>query len=74
MYDYKEANKELFFGLSVRPLPVDMKVAPVLGLQGKANVKSIKLTGISVGGLVQVNTSLKITGAVTPDFDDKTSG
>ena len=49
-----------------------MSQSPVLGLQGKANVKSIKLTGISVGGLVQVNTSLKITGAVTPDFDDKT--
>lgn len=72
MDGYKKSNKELFFGLSVRSVPVVMTESPILGLSGKAIVKSVKLTGISVGGLVQVNTSIKLTGDVTTDFDDKT--
>lgn len=42
----------------------------LLGLKGQGFVKSAKLTGISVGGLLQVNASIKISGEIATDFEE----
>ena len=42
----------------------------IIGLRGKGMIKSAKLTGISVGGLLQCNSSLRINGAIDNTFVD----
>lgn len=42
----------------------------VIGLTGKGQIRSAVLTGISVSGLLQVNSSLRVSGAIDNDFVD----
>ena len=42
----------------------------ILGLKGQGIVKSVKLTGISVGGLLQAVTSIRLSGAIDTDFTE----
>lgn len=46
----------------------------ILGLQGHGFVKNPRLTGISVGGLLQSVAALRITGSVNRDFVDPIGG
>lgn len=62
----KNSGIEFNFGVSV----FDKEDNQVIGIQGKAIIKSVKLTGISVGGLLQVVSSLRINGEPTEDFVD----
>lgn len=41
-----------------------------MGLQQKGMVTSLKLSGFEVGGLVQVNTTVQISGALNLGFED----
>ena len=41
----------------------------VLGLQGQGLVKSVKLTGLSVGSAIQVVTTIRCSGSITSDFE-----
>lgn len=62
----KDAGTNLNWGISA----FNKKGQQVLGLQGKGIIKSAKLTGISVGGLLQATSSLRINGAINNDFVD----
>ena len=65
MDEYKKAGTEKQFGLTI----ADKKGQHILGLKGRAVVRSVKLTGISVGGLLQVNTTLKLNGEVETGYE-----
>lgn len=62
----KDAGIPLKWGISA----FNKRGVQVLGLQGKGLIKSAKLTGISVGGLLQATSSLRINGAISNDFVD----
>lgn len=66
MDSWKKAGTELHWGLIANKRNGDK----LLGLKGKGFVKSAKLTGISVGGLLQVNASVRLTGEIGTDFED----
>ena len=63
---YKKAGTDLNWGISA----FNKLGEQVIGLKGKGIIKSAKLTGISVGGLLQVNSSLRINGEINNDFVD----
>lgn len=42
----------------------------IIGIKGKGIVKSAKLTGISVSGLLQVTSDIRVNGEITQDFVD----
>ena len=46
----------------------------ILGLKGQGVVKSVKLTGISVGGLLQAVASIRLSGAIATDFTEPSEG
>lgn len=69
MNGYKTSGAEVNWGLAVLN---KNKTNQILGLSGKGIVKSVKLTGISVGGLLQAVTSIKISGAIDTEFKDPT--
>lgn len=62
----KDTGTALNWGISA----FNKKGVQVVGLQGKGLIKSAKLTGISVGGLLQATSSLRINGAISNDFVD----
>ena len=62
----KDAGESLNWGISA----FNKKGQQVLGLHGKGLIKSAKLTGISVGGLLQATSSLRVNGAINNDFVD----
>lgn len=62
----KDAGTALRWGISA----FNKKGVQVLGLQGKGLIKSAKLTGISVGGLLQATSTIRINGAISNDFVD----
>ena len=63
---WKKAGKVLYWGLSTH----NKKGELILGLKGQGVVKSVKLTGISVGGLLQCVASIRLSGEITTDFTD----
>lgn len=63
---WKKAGKMLHWGLSTH----NKKGEQILGLKGQGVVKSVKLTGISVGGLLQCVASIRLSGEITTDFTD----
>ena len=67
MDGYKKSGAMMHWGLSA--LTKD-KSKQVLGLKGTGIVRSVKLTGISVGGLLQAVVSIRISGAITTNFVD----
>lgn len=66
MVAYKDSGATLKFAIS----SFNKSGTQVIGLQGKCLVQSAALTGISVGGLLQVNATLRLTGEITQDFVD----
>lgn len=69
MDGYKKSGEKMYWGLSVLN---KSKTAQVLGVKGQGTVKSVKLTGISVGGLLQAVTSIRVSGETATDFVDPT--
>lgn len=66
MDTWKKAGKMLYWGLST----FKKDGTQILGLKGQGVVKSAKLTGISVGGLLQVVASIRLSGAIDSGFVD----
>ena len=66
MNTWKNSNKTVYWGLSTH----NKAGAQILGLKGQGIVKSVKLTGISVGGLLQAVTSIRVTGAISAEFTE----
>jgi hypothetical protein len=69
MDTWKKAGTMLHWGLSTHNKAGEQ----ILGLRGKGVVKSAKLTGISVGGLLQCVASIRLSGAIETDFVDPVS-
>lgn len=42
----------------------------IIGIQGQGYINTCSLTGISVGGLIQVNSGIRISGAINQGFVD----
>ena len=63
---WKKAGTMLYWGLSTH----NKSGTQILGLKGQGVVKSVKLTGISVGGLLQAVTSIRLSGAIATDFTE----
>ena len=66
MNTWKNSNKTVYWGLSTH----NKTGTQILGLKGQGIVKSVKLTGISVGGLLQAVTSIRVTGAISAEFTE----
>ena len=66
MDTWKKAGTMLYWGLSTH----NKSGTQILGLKGQGIVKSVKLTGISVGGLLQAVTSIRLSGAIATDFTE----
>lgn len=66
MAAYKQNGTDLMFGISA----YNKNNEQVVHLTGSCIVKSVKLTGISVGGLLQVKSTLRINGAIGDYFED----
>ena len=64
MAEWKKSGTMLYWGLSTH----NKTGTQILGLKGQGVVKSVKLTGISVGGLLQAVTSVRLSGAIATDF------
>ena len=62
----KDSGEDLNWGISA----FNKKGVQVVGIQGKGQIKSAKLTGISVSGLLQATSSLRVNGAISNDFVD----
>lgn len=62
----KDSGEDLNWGISA----FNKKGVQVVGLQGKGQIKSAKLTGISVSGLLQATSSIRVNGAINNDFVD----
>ena len=67
MNGYKESGAEINWGIAFLN---NGKTKQILGLSGKGIVRSVRVTGISVGGLLQAVTSLRVSGAIATDFQD----
>ena len=63
---WKKAGTMLYWGLSTH----NKSGTQILGLKGQGVVKSAKLTGISVGGLLQCVASIRLSGAIATDFTE----
>ena len=63
---WKKAGTMLYWGLTTH----NKTGTQILGLKGQGIVKSVKLTGISVGGLLQAVTSIRLSGAIATDFTE----
>lgn len=66
MNDWKKAGTTVYWGLSTH----NKAGTQILGLKGQGIVKSVKLTGISVGGLLQAVTSIRLSGEIATDFTE----
>lgn len=66
MAAWKKSGTMLYWGLSTH----NKTGTQILGLKGQGVVKSVKLTGISVGGLLQAVTSIRLSGEITTDFTE----
>lgn len=66
MDTWKKNGTMLYWGLSTHKKSGEQ----ILGLKGQGVVKSAKLTGISVGGLLQCVASIRLSGAITTDFTE----
>lgn len=62
----KDSGQDIRWGISA----FNKKGTQVLGLQGKGIIKSAKLTGISVSGLLQCTSAIRINGVIDNDFVD----
>ena len=69
MDTWKKSGTMLNWGLSVN----NAENTQILGLKGKGTVKSAKLTGISVGGLLQCVASIRLSGEIGTDFEEPAS-
>ena len=63
---WKKAGTMLYWGLSTH----NKAGTQIFGLKGQGVVKSAKLTGISVGGLLQCVASIRLSGAIATDFTE----
>lgn len=70
MNDWKKSGVTLNWGLSTHNKAGEQ----ILGLKGQGVVKSVKLTGISVGGLLQCVASIRLSGEIGTDFVDPVDG
>ena len=66
MAAWKKSGTMLYWGLSTH----NKTGTQILGLKGQGVVKSVKLTGISVGGLLQAVTSIRLSGAIATYFTE----
>lgn len=64
MTAYQTSGEKFNWGLSV----ANRAGTQVLGLQGAGIMQNVKLTGIDVSGVIQVVSTIKISGAITQDF------
>lgn len=69
MNTWKSSGTMVYWGLSTH----NKAKKQILGLKGQGIVKSVKLTGISVGGLLQAVTSIRISGEIGTDFTEPTT-
>lgn len=67
MNGYKESGTEINWGIAFLN---NAKNKQLLGLSGKGIVRSVRVTGISVGGLLQAVTSLRVSGTIGTQFKD----
>ena len=63
---WKKSGTMLYWGLTTH----NKTGTQILGLKGQGIVKSVKLTGISVGGLLQAVTSIRLSGEIATDFTE----
>lgn len=61
-----DSSQDLRWGISV----FNKKGVQVVGMTGKGVIKSARLTGVAVSGLLQATSSLRVNGAITNDFVD----
>lgn len=61
---WKKAGTTVYWGLATHNKAGDQ----ILGLKGQGVVKSVRLTGISVGGLLQAVASIRLSGEIATDF------
>ena len=66
MAAWKKSGRMLYWGVSTH----NKTGTQILGLKGQGVVKSVKLTGISVGGLLQAVTSIRLSGEIATDFTE----
>ena len=66
MAAWKKVGTMLYWGLSTH----NKSGTQILGLKGQGIVKSVKLTGISVGGSLQAVTSIRLSGEIATDFTE----
>lgn len=66
MASRKNNGDDIEWGISA----FNKKGMQVLGLHGEGMIKSAKLTGISVGGLLQCSSALRVNGAIDMGFVD----
>ena len=64
MTAYQASGETFKWGLSV----ANRAGTQVIGLQGSGIMQNVKLTGIDVSGVIQVVSTIKISGAITQDF------
>ena len=70
MDTWKKSGKMLYWGLST----FNKAGEQIIGIQGRGFVKSAKLTGVTVGGLIQVVASIRLSGEIKTDFVDPVGG
>lgn len=66
MKGYKDNGTDLYWGLTI----ANKAGTHVLGLSGQGQVKSVTLTGLSVGGIIQVQSVVRISGNIGTTFTD----
>jgi hypothetical protein len=70
MDTWKKSGVKLYWGIST----FNKAKEQILGLKGEGIVKSFRLAGISVGGLLQAVASIRLSGEITTEFVDHTDG
>lgn len=66
MKNYKDNNEDLVWAIS----SFDKKGEQVIGLTGNGVISGLTLTGIGFGELLQVVTTIRVSGAINNDFVD----
>lgn len=66
MKTYKDNNEDLVWAIS----SFNKKGQQLIGLTGNGVISALTLTGIGVGELIQVNTTIRVSGAINNDFVD----
>lgn len=70
MDNYKNDGTNIKWGLAVLN---KAKTDTIVGLSGGGQVKSVTLTGLTVGGVIQVNASIRVSGDIDNKFKAPTT-